>query len=213
MVAKTDNANTVAKLDLRRYFLRKYHADAPISVLDCCQGSGVLWGQLRKEFPAATVWGVDVKARNGRLTVDSSRVICQAGWTQNVVDIDTYGSPWKHWLGMLPNVTQPTTVFLTIGTKNGMPRKAGETELDSLGIGGLDLPAAITMKLTEIAVRYELARTWDHGITLVEAVEASRGAAARYIGVRIEPTKMAAPQLSPAKRPKHTHANKEREHV
>lgn len=189
MAEKVDNANLTAKLELRRYFLRKYHADGDINVLECCQGSGILWRNLKREFPTAKVWGLDLKAKRGRLKVDSARVLCQGGWTQNVVDVDTYGSPFKHWLGMLPNVTRPLTVFLTIGTKNAMPRKAGDSELMALGLGGLHVPDSLKMKLTTIATTFELARVFDHGLTPVEAMEATRGEAARYIGIRIQPAK------------------------
>lgn len=104
---KTDNTNLPAKLDLRRRFLRKYHAEDPANVLDCCQGDGVIWKTLRREFTIAGYWGVDTKRKPGRLRLDSSRILAQAGWLQNVVDIDTYGSPWRHWLAMLPNVKRP----------------------------------------------------------------------------------------------------------
>jgi ubiquinone/menaquinone biosynthesis C-methylase UbiE len=61
---KTDNHSPRVKLDLRRYFLKRYHAAGePIRVMDCCQGSGVLWGQLRKEFDVAGYWGLDIKPK------------------------------------------------------------------------------------------------------------------------------------------------------
>ena len=53
---KTDNAHVRAKLDLRRHFLRTYHADGSANVLDCCQGSAVLWSTLRREFKLAGYW-------------------------------------------------------------------------------------------------------------------------------------------------------------
>src|SRR5438552_1243842 len=99
---KTDNHNLPAKLALRTYFLRKYHMqdvrrDAAgatnINVLDCCQATGKIWGTLQREFPLAGYWGVDVKPKKGRLTIDSVKILDQPGWTQNVVDVDTYGSP------------------------------------------------------------------------------------------------------------------------
>jgi hypothetical protein len=94
--AKTDNHDPRAKLELRRYFLRKYHGDGLARVLDCCQGSGLLWGTLRQEFECESYWGLDLKRKPGRLSIDSSRVLAQPGWPQDVIDIDTYGSPWKH---------------------------------------------------------------------------------------------------------------------
>lgn len=184
MAKKTDNHNPKAKLDLRRHFLRKFHADAPPRVLDCCQGSGLLWRTLREEFEVASYWGLDLKPQKGRLKLDSVRVLAQPGWDQNVVDVDTYGSPWGHWEALLPNVRLPATVFLTIGTKNTMERRATRYELAALGCL-IDIPIGIEMKLSKITVRYCLAKAWDHA-KISEVIEAERGPAACYVGVRLE---------------------------
>ena len=48
---RTDNSDPRAKLELRRYFLRKYHPDDPPDVLDCCEGEGLLWRRLRRRVP------------------------------------------------------------------------------------------------------------------------------------------------------------------
>lgn len=115
---KTDNACPDVKLALRRYMLDRYHVGEPIRVLDCCQGSGVLWGTLQQEYDLAGYWGVDVKHKPGRLKLDSSRILARPGWRENVIDIDTYGSPWKHWTNLIKTIDHPTTVFLTIGQVN-----------------------------------------------------------------------------------------------
>lgn len=186
---KTDNHNPKAKLDLRRYFLRKYHAGTPIDVMDCCQGSGLLWNKLQEEFPVTSYWGMDLKPKKGRLKLDSSRVLEQPGWTQNVIDIDTYGSPWKHWLALLPNVARPTTVFLTIGriiVMGGSP--ASRQELDACGANfkRLALPQSFGPVIAENAISYLLSSTCDNDIITTEAVEAVSNGNARYIGLRLE---------------------------
>ncbi len=107
---KTDNHNLPAKVGLRKYFLDRYHSQAPFSVFDACQGTGRIWQELRRSYDFA-YWGVDTQKRAGRLQVDSVRVLALGGLGADVVDIDTYGSPWKHWLALLPNVTVPTSVF------------------------------------------------------------------------------------------------------
>lgn len=186
MVSKTDNADPRAKLELRRYFLRKYHADSPPVVLDCCQGGGLLWKRLREEFPVASYWGVDLKPKKGRLKLDSVRILGQPGWPQNVVDVDTWGSPWKHWEALLPNLSQPITVFLTIGQwQMGTDSKI----LEALGIGGLKIPPGIAIRLHGIALSYCLTKSYGHALIMVEAVEALSAGSARYIGVRLEPGK------------------------
>lgn len=136
-MAKTDNSNLQAKLDLWKYFLRKYGSAAPIRVLDCCQGSGVIWNRLAAEFSIESYWGVDLKPKAGRLKIRSERILAQAGWTENVIDIDTYGSPWKHWESLLPNVRQAVTVFLTIGQ---WQMGTDKIILERLGIAGLTIP-------------------------------------------------------------------------
>src|ERR1039457_5642486 len=188
---KTDNHSPAAKLELRRYFLHKYHAKKPPDVLDCCQGGGLLWGQLRKEFVVASYWGLDLKPRKGRLKLDSVRVLTQSGWPQNVVDIDTYGSPWKHWFAMLPNITQPTTVFLTIsqlvtGTVGAISKEA----ISAVGLGRLriKLPAGFHPKLVELATASWLTSVGTYGLELIEAIEAaSTNKNVRYVGLRLEP--------------------------
>lgn len=204
---KTDNANLGAKLDLRRYFLRKYHADGqPIRVFDCCQGSGVIWRQLRKEFDVTSYWGVDLKPKAGRLTVDSQRILVQPGMCENVIDIDTYGSPWKHWAALLPGLNRDATVFLTIGqwqmgTCSQIPK--------GIGLDGLHIPPGILSRLHGFATSYLLTIGCDFGIILSEAVEAVSAAGhARYIGVRLE-KKAAATQVETAKPPKHRKSAKE----
>lgn len=190
MALKTDHSDPQAKLELRRHFLRKYHTDDPPDVLDCCQGEGVLWRQLRREFSLAGYWGVDLKKKKGRLKLDSVRILQQPGWPQNVVDVDTYGSPWKHWEAMLPNIRQPTTVFLTVG----LVRMGGGGGLDrvavkALGLERLAVPPGIAGKLHDMALRHVLTNSSERGIRIIEAVEAVSTGNARYIGVRLAPSR------------------------
>jgi len=212
-MVKTDNHNPKAKLDLRRYFLRKYHADGPIHVLDCCQGSGLLWNQLRKEFEVATYWGVDVKPKKGRLKIDSTRILAQSGWPQNVVDVDTYGSPWKHWEAMLPNISQPTTVFLTVGQVSIGGSPLLKVAKEALGLKEIDVPNAIGMKLNALATDYLLAEVYQSDILLAEAVEARSDGSARYLGVHVVPNKAAGREAATSARPKHKQPVKEVAHV
>lgn len=183
---KSDNSNLKAKLDLRRHFLEKYHADGPVDVLDCCQGSGVIWANLRQEFAVDSYFGVDEKPKKGRLRIDSIRLLQLSGWKQNVVDIDTYGSPWRHWLSLLPNVCKPLTVFLTCGQVSPGGSSLAHVSRNALGLGKLDVPNAIACKLNEMAVPYLLAEAMRYKLAVVECVEAVASGNARYIGVRLE---------------------------
>ena len=178
----SDNRDISSKLELRRYFLEKYHSGEEegvsdsIKVFDCCQGSGVIWTHLQEEYSVDNYWGVDVKAKKGRIAVDSSRILSQPGWKDNVIDIDTYGAPWKHWLCMLPNVVRPTTVFLTIGGQKNGVRASSNVELKAIGVTLSRLPGALRIKLAKHTLMHLLAR-----------------ACARYIGVRLMPKKTEAP--------------------
>lgn len=190
--AKTDNANLAGKLALRRHFLRTYHAAEPARVFDCCQGSGVIWKTLRAEFEIASYWGVDVKEKKGRLKIRSERVIGQRGMVENVIDVDTYGSPWRHWAAILPVVDRPITVFLTLGlVRMGGGGFIGNEALRALGLSfkRLELPASFQGRLGDLAASFLLALPYRHGLRIVEAREAPRAANARYIGVRMEPEK------------------------
>lgn len=180
---KVDNGNFQGKLDLRRHFMRKYHGDGSARVFDCCQGSAMLWNQLRREFPVASYWGVDMKPKPGRLQIDSARVLAQPGWRDDVIDVDTYGSPWKHWEAILSTIDHPTTVFLTIGQAFfGTDKRL----LQALGVDGLNLPAALKLKLQPRALSHLLTMGCDHGIIPTEAVEVASAARTRYVGVRLE---------------------------
>jgi hypothetical protein len=184
MAKKTDNHNLPAKLALRRHFLRTFHSDGDIRVLDCCQASGKIWGELRKEF-YCRYWGVDVKPKPGRLKIDSVRILEQCGLEQNVIDIDTYGSPWKHWFALLRNTREPLTVFLTIGIGGG---NADRALLDALGLTfkTLKIPNAIGARIGETGVAACIARARDFGFEIADCREAANlGGHARYIGVRL----------------------------
>lgn len=194
---KTDNANLAAKLVLRRHFLDRYHSGGAVSVFEACQGAGLIWTALRRSYPAIDVWVVDLKRRAGRLQVDSERLMALAGLSADVVDIDTYGCPWGHWLALLPHVTAPVTVFLTEGlVKIGGGKVAHEVRE---GVGAvfptLAAPHSLLNKVVPaLAWRHLISRAAAHGLAVREIVEAPNpGGHARYFGVRLEPAPAPAP--------------------
>src|SRR5262245_58061129 len=156
---KTDNGNIRAKLELRRYFLHKYHTDGQARVLDCCQGRAMLWRQLAGEFELGSYWSLDLKPNRGRLKLDSTRLLEQPGWEFDVIDVDTYGLPWTHYEGILRNLSQPAvTVFLTLGsvrTGGGGTLSAPEIAALGLSFSRLKLPPSFSAKLLrKTAVSY-----------------------------------------------------------
>lgn len=181
MARKTDNKNLQAKLDLRRYFLRKYHGDGKADVLDCCAGHGRIWSQLRREFQISSYVGIDKQKRQGILCMDSTRYLA-GRWTHSVIDVDTYGSPWKHWALIAHRMKADTTIFLTVGfwrAKGGGMLSMEERRC--LGIESLPIPPGIGGILQPLAVRYCL-----FGQSRVEISEAAEIAEqnVRYIGLR-----------------------------
>lgn len=193
---KTDNHALTPKLDLRRHFLREYHAQTPgPRVIDCCQGDGRIWSQLGREFALGSYWGMDVKPKKGRLKIDSSRVLAQPGWVADVVDVDSYGSPWAHWCALLPNVPQgqALTVFLTLGTLKGVGGANAPTdELRECGIvfraKGWPRTLLASDQVREHVLMRMLSLPLRHGLRVMECREATTDHAnARYFGMRLEP--------------------------
>jgi hypothetical protein len=189
MPKKTDNHRPESKLALRRHFLRAYHSDSPAHVLDCCQATGLLWKKLTKEFSLASYLPLDVKPRKGRLKLDSSRYLASPGWTHNVVDIDTYGSPWDHWLALLKTApAQPLTVFLTIGMTTIAGGAMSNSSKLVLGLTfRATMPKSLTAQLHDRATLAMLAHARRCRFEIAECLEAPRGEHARYIGVRLVP--------------------------
>jgi hypothetical protein len=128
-----------------------------------------------------------VKPKKGRLKIDSRRVVCQEGLRANVIDIDTYGMPWDHWCGLLPNVSEPTTVFLTIG----MVTMGGGGGLSKESRRALGIPPewplanSFTTELVKLSVQSFLSMRAAAGFRVVEAWESTPGRHARYLGVHL----------------------------
>lgn len=186
-----DNSNLETKLELRRHFLRKYHADGS-RVLDCCQGRGVIWRQLRSEFKIISYWGLDLKPRRGRLRADSRKLLAErSGLREDIIDVDTYGSPWTHWLNLLPGVKKPTTVFLT--DTSVANSEISRTITDALGLAGLNAPPFLLAKLRPLLAGWMLSFASRHNISIIECRAAHRcgmgvnRAIPAYFGVRIAP--------------------------
>lgn len=187
-IRKTDNHDPSAKLALRRYFLDRYHRNGTATVCDCCQGSGFLWRELRREYKVAEYVGFDVKPRKGRLRIDSSRYLEAGGWKHNCIDVDTYGAPWRHWKAILKFAQNDLTVFLTIGLvriggAGGMQQEA----LAALGVPK-QTPPGIIGALHDMAAQRLLGEALER-FEIVEAIEAISNGSARYMGLRLSPRK------------------------
>lgn len=190
---KTDNSNLHAKLELRRYFLKKYHGKGDVDVMDCCQGDAAIWSRLREEFKVKTYVAADLKPKKGRHKIDSSRLLALPGLVQNVIDVDTYGGPWKHYFALLSTMTKPTTVFLTVGQGNNpVAGQIPQVALTAAGLGPLaeKIPRVLGMRISEVVTEYALFSCYKYGIVPIECAEAESGNVnARYLGIHLKPEK------------------------
>lgn len=191
---RQDNGDLAAKLNLRRYFLSKYHATEPPAVFDACQGTRVIWSALEQEYKLASYWGVDQKKKKGRLKIDSTRVLSLPGWSFDVIDVDTYGVPWKHWLALLPRLRKPATVFLTLGRVGTSGIVLCREEHEALGTSNFrakppgNFLGVFGRMLGEAVTPIMLTHGNLNGRQIIEAKAAvSRTSNAQYFGLRILP--------------------------
>jgi len=184
---KTDNGNLIAKVTLRRVFLERYHSDGGAMVFDAFRGNGCIWDKIRASTPIKSHWGVDTRKFPGVLRVDSLRIIKQP-MVENVYDLDAYGSPWAHWLGLLGSLNHSATVFLTIGKKNTTARPLTDVELDLLGIGKMCSPCPmICCGLVRMSEAAMICAAGEYGFT-IDSWGSSETNTARYLAVRLEKT-------------------------
>ncbi len=181
---KTDNANLPSKLQLRRYFLDRYSYS---NIFDCCQGNGIIWQTLCNEYNPSLYMGVDLKSKKGRLKIDSVRILNQSGWKYDVVDIDTYGSPFKHFSAIIKFANHDITIFLTIGNQGGLSR----TDSKLISLIGIDqfsmkVPPLLITKFSDLLIKHAICNAKFHGWQIIEAMESQASKHARYIGIRLK---------------------------
>lgn len=200
MSKKKDNHNSAAKLKLRRHFLRTFHLTTPPDVLDCFAGFSVMWGQLREEFTIAHYTGIELRKIPGRLRMDSLEYISRPDWQHDVIDLDAYGSPWKHLLAALPRIQRPTSIFLTIGNAG-----LGGLDRQLIAAAGIpfDVPKGLHKGLTPYLTSIGLALPLRFGLSIESCLEAlNPGGTCRYIGLHLRPRESSAnaPAATPAAR-------------
>jgi hypothetical protein len=183
---KRNNSNLGIKLRLREHFLDRYHADKSPIIFDACCADSVLWNTLKKRYKFK-YWGVDKRRLSSDiLKIDSTRILSMDGWDFDIIDIDTWGSPFSQWFQILPRITKPITVFLTIGstmhhgcaTKEMMP---------AAGLGELTryMPESFGLSLSPHLIDVALGRIYSHGLKAVECLQGKSGNMT-YVGIRME---------------------------
>ena len=132
--------------------------------------------------------GLDMKPERGRLKIDSRRFLNNPGWSFDIIDIDTYGLPWAHYLAALKRSPKSFTVFLTVGCYTIGGSKLNFEVKRILKLGSVEPPAAICADLNKsftIEMISEASRRGWNIIEIKEAVPFKKGTA-RYFGVRLE---------------------------
>ena len=182
---KTDNANLGSKLLLRRYFLDKCFGKNEFAVLDCCQGSQVIWGTLRREYKCRYM-GVDIKSKEGRLKIDSKRLLQINADKFDVIDIDTYGSPLLHITALIPLVKKRVILFLTYGQVRMGGGNFDHSIKNILGFN-FEVPNSIGVSLQLRLFDELVSGVISPGATIDECLEAPRSSHARYLGLVVSP--------------------------
>jgi hypothetical protein len=185
----TDNTNVKAKSDFRAEFLDRYHPEGPVRIFEACQGTGLIWGKLREIYgDRLLLWGVDVKPAKGRLAIKSERILSLHGWEFDVIDVDTWGPPWKHWIALLGNLYDPCTVFLTLGAAGPAGGGSNADHLAALGLKTpFKIPEGLAAKVYARCTPYFLGMAERFGHRVIECVELEAAARCRYFGIRLEP--------------------------
>lgn len=184
---QTDNRFLAPKLLLRKYFVEKYFGQNEAAVCDCCAGDKVVWGNLLCDFPKLNYVGFDVKHKRYAFRIDSARIL-DLPCSFDVVDIDTYGEPWKHYFNMLKNNAKDfVVVFLTIG----FIRAAGGGNSSLLarkiffGAAANSIPRSYASDYIFKNANFLIAKAFDYQYDIIEAQEAFPEENARYIGVAL----------------------------
>lgn len=115
---KTDNRRLDLKIQIRRKTL-EHAALGELRVLDLCAGEGQVWRTMREHVKLADYIPVDIAPRlPGTILGDATDERFLSAFDLGrftVIDIDTYGEPWKPWRHILERLKQKTAVFLTHG--------------------------------------------------------------------------------------------------
>jgi len=187
---KTDNFNLPLKLELRRKLLVPFAARFPLRVVDCCSGQRAIWSALGKEFALAQYTAMDRKRLSVGLRVDSVRWLNEVGVTGNVIDIDTYGEPWGHYLAVChrPWPSREILVFLTLGKGLGNMGRISNLAIEAAGLKrewqGLIPPASNGLR--QIVIDSLLTRGYDNDTIIQEGWECRPpGSEVRYFGLRL----------------------------
>jgi len=184
---QTDNSHLAVKLEIRRRICGAL--GEPLAVLDCCAAAGVIWRRLRAELPVERYVPIDRKPDRAAvpetLRLDSRAALERMDLAAfNVVDVDTYGEPWDHWLTACRRIARRTAVFLTHGFVSVAGGNVSRTVRRELGIPAA-WPIPIGPALAKLSASFLLSR----GCKSARLRSALRWTSSRvdYYGLILEP--------------------------
>lgn len=116
MKKATENSNLPLKLSLRQKLL-DISGFEEYKVIDCCTAKGMIWNNLKKKYKVTSYLPFDTNPQlPGTIRMDSIKALNQIDIAKyNVIDIDTFGEPWKHYEIALNKLKSDTIIYLTIG--------------------------------------------------------------------------------------------------
>jgi hypothetical protein len=118
-----DNQAPASKLAIRQWALEAAGFKR-LRVLDLCSGEGHIWREMKERgarvdeyvpVDRAPRQGGTIKGNIGEGMVEALNVP-----NFNVIDVDTYGSPWEIWSFIAKRITGRTAAFLTDGAAGSM---------------------------------------------------------------------------------------------
>jgi len=184
---QVDNGDLESKIALREHFLEKYHKGTHTKVLDCCAGQQQIWKRLRAKYDVDYLV-LDKKEIPGTLKIDSI-VYLEAGHgiAFDIIDVDTYGLPYRHFSKAVQHLNKPTTFFGTVNA-NGMTKPQAE-ETAALGITCKVPDVLIREAATDLFGEILGAIMHPHVIEYAALIVATRHTSMRtkYVGVRVVP--------------------------
>ena len=77
-------------------------------------------GHPARKVSASSVYRIRPEAEEWTAENRPARMLAVAPLQYDIIDIDTYGEPWRHYFAAAESMRAPATVFLTSGNGAGM---------------------------------------------------------------------------------------------
>jgi len=184
---KVDNAFLCTKVNLRRNVIKKHFNKSSFNILNCCAAKNKVWRSL-DEFYNTSIIHLDLNPQfDGVIKCDANDYVQNNDLSKfDIIDIDTYGSPWDIFFNSIKSCTGTTVFFLTWGRteKNlfNVPNIIKQTfnfpKSSKKGRNPL-------CKYMEKNITSLLVRGYENGIFIKDVYEGFPQGNARYFGLTV----------------------------